>query len=449
MRTGRMSGRLRRAGAVALNVALTAMLATGMTVPAGAASTRLDSAFGDDGKVVVDPPRDAGELPAAQEVLPDGKILVAGTAFPATGAAFMLLRFDADGFPDPSFGDGGRVWTDLATVSTPLKGAVTEDFVAVGSSGIYDLAVLPDGRFVVAGYTYGGSSIAFALARYLPDGTLDPSFGSEGIVFTDLDPLADDVATSLVVEDDGGILAAGRSGERAVVARYHADGTPDESFGSEGVATTDEMLVVLAAAADPSGRVLVAGQSGTPGGPFDLAVGRFLPDGTLDASFGDDGGVIVTDLGPTGEWLAFATLDGDGRLVVAGTSGASFVLLRYTEAGRRDPAFGDEGVVTSGPRIGWARSVSHLPDGRLVVAGGHLNGSERDVAVCRYLPDGTLDATFGAKGVLSTDVVPVRHDEGTAASLQPDGKLVVTGTSFDPENIHPLVVLVRYDDVGS
>jgi uncharacterized delta-60 repeat protein len=364
----------------------------------------------------------------------------------------MALRFEADGSLDASFGEGGRVWTDLATLSTPLAGRVSEG-VAAGVSGASALAVTPDGRFILGGYTGTAATTEAALVRYTADGKVDPSFGSAGVVVTDFGGVGADVVSALALAPGGRIVATGSSGDRLAMARYHpGGGALDASFGPEGIVLSDGMLNGLSAAVDSTGRVLVAGQSGKPGGPFDLAVARFRVDGVPDASFGT-GGFARTDLGASGEFPRALLPEADGGVLVAGTSGAGFVLLRHLADGRRDPSFGDRGAVTSGPSIGWARSIERLPDGRLVVAGARLHvipdrqDAEREVAVCRYLADGTLDPSFGTDGVVGTDVVTSRHDDGVAAGLHPDGRLTITATSFDAENIHPYVVLVRYGDV--
>lgn len=432
---------------------LVAVTAAGADPAAATTGADLDSTFGDSGKVVVDPPPGGGERPAAQVILPDGKILVAGTGFPARGGSvFMALRFGPDGSLDQTFGDRGRVWTDLATVSAPSGGRV-HDGIAVGVSGASALAVAPDGRFVLGGYTGTLATAEAALVRYRPDGTLDPSFGADGVVVTDFGGLGSDVVSALTLMPGGRIVATGSSGDRMALARYHPGGGLDTSFGPEGVVLSGGMLNGLSAAVDADGRLLVAGQSGRPGGPFDLAVARYHRDGVPDASFGT-GGFARTDLGASGEFPRALLLEPDGGLLVAGTSGAGFVLLRHLADGRRDPGFGTGGVVTSGPSVGWARSIERLPDRRIVVAGALLaepplgrDSAEREVAVCRYLADGTLDGSFGTDGIVGTDLVASRHDDGVAASLHPDGRLTITATSFDAENTHPYVVLVRYGDV--
>ena len=413
--------------------------------PAGA----LDPEFGKGGKVLVVPPTDAGEWPGAQAVQPDGKIVVAGTAAPArNGYAIMLLRFLPDGTLDPAFGAGGRVWSDLVTLDTPLKGAVAGD-VALGSSSATAVALQPDGRIVVGGSTQSGASTAFAVLRYLPDGRPDESFGSGGLTVTDFDQSTNDGVGGLTLLPDGRILAAGAGGGAAALARYRPDGELDPTFGPDknGMVTTRNrgLLNVLGLSVEPGGKLLVAGQAGTSGGPFDFGVARFSGDGVLDDSFGDRG-LVATDVGSTGEWAAGVASGPGDTVIAAGASGSTFALSRYLADGRLDKAFGAGGITKAGPDLGGAHDLVQLADGRLLLVGERLVGETREVTVARYRPDGALDPTFGEGGAIGTDVSPV-HDDGVDAELYPGNRLVVAGTALDQENTHPRVLLVRYTAV--
>jgi uncharacterized delta-60 repeat protein len=419
----------------------------GPAAAAPAASGALDPGFGQGGKVLVKPPGDAGEWPGGEAVQPDGAVVVVGTAAPArNGYAFLLLRFLPDGRLDPAFGAGGRVWSDLVTLATPVKGAVTGD-VALGSSSASAVVVQPDGRIVVGGSTQSGASTAFAVIRYLPDGRPDPAFGSDGLALTDFDPATNDSVTALALLPDGRILAAGAAGDAVGLARYLPDGRLDPSFGPAGngtVTTAQGLLNALALAVEPGGKLLVAGQAGTAGGPFDFGVARYSRDGVLDPTFGNQG-VVRTDLGSTGEWASGVASGPGGTVVVTGASGSTFTLLRYLPDGQLDPHFGTGGVSKAGPDLGGAHAMVQLADGRLILVGEQVAGDFREVAVARYRPEGALDSGFGG-GVIGTDVSP-GHDDGTAAALYPGDRLVVAGTSLDQNNLHPGVFLLRYTSV--
>jgi uncharacterized delta-60 repeat protein len=392
--------------------------------------------------VVVPPPEGAGEVAAAVATLPGGGLLVAGTALPsAGGTAALLLRFRPDGRLDPAFGSGGRVWTDQAAAVDPALEVPRDP--AVGDLAVFALAVAADGGIVTGGLAERGAGSGFALLRHLPDGRLDRRFGSGGLVVTDRGIAAGASVSALALRPDGTIVAAGNAGDRAVLARYLPDGRPDPSFGREGSLIVGAGLIsAWALELDERGRMVVAGQGGVVGGPYDVAVARFLPDGSPDPSFGGDG-VVTTDFGSTGERAAAVALQPDGSVVAAGSSGASFAVVRYLADGTQDSAFGQGGVVTAGPGIGAGQALVAGPDGRLVVAGGEVTPDRgRQVAVAHYRPGGDLET------LVTTDVVPGRPEEAWAAVRQGDGKLVVAGGSFTGEyswEAGPAsVILVRY-----
>ena len=200
---------------------------------------------------------------------------------------WALARYDTDGTLDSTFGGDGRVTTDISA-----KRYVSDEATAV--------AIQPDGRIVVAGSSCCGyrpaSDSDFTLARYNDDGTLDSSFGIEGMVTTDLGSIYETIS-SIAILGDGKIVAVGRSGYDLAVVRYNDDGSLDTSFGSEGKVTThfggySAEAAALAIQAD--GEIVAAGIwtiGCYPGGhcPSEFALARFNADGSLDTSFGEDG----------------------------------------------------------------------------------------------------------------------------------------------------------------
>ncbi len=291
---------------------------------------------------------------------------------------FALTRYLADGNLDTSFGSGGKVTTDM--------GGNKNDF---GSA----LALQPDGKLVAAGYS---DSFNFALVRYLADGNLDTSFGSDGKVTTNFG--ANGAGKALVLQPDGFIVVAGYSNGDFALARYLADGSLDPSFGTGGSVTTDfgSDDEGKSVALQPDGRIVVAGYSN---GNFALA--RYLADGSLDPSFGN-GGIVTTDFG-AGDVGQSVTLQPDGRIVVAGYSYIGYgnddiALARYLADGSLDPSFGTGGIVTTDfGSDDEGKSVALQPDGRIVVAGirADSNSHNPDFALVRYRTDGLLESHFG------------------------------------------------------
>jgi uncharacterized delta-60 repeat protein len=266
-------------------------------------------------------------------------------------------------------------------------------------------------------------------------GDLDPSFGTGGKVTTDLTG-SEDNANGLVIQPDGKLVAAGGAGPGTSrdfgLARYRRNGTLDPSFGTGGLVTTDFFGFTDAAQAlvrQPDGKLVAAGAAfSTDTFNFDFALARYHPNGTLDASFGT-GGKVTTDLTGGGEDVAFAlALQADGNLVAAGGRGGDFALTRYHTDGTLDTSFGTGGKVTTdfvgGDDIVFALAVR--PHGKLVAAGRAFTGASEDYALARYQPNGTPDPTFGSGGKVTTDFNG-GFDQALDLVVQTDGKLVTAG----------------------
>jgi uncharacterized delta-60 repeat protein len=193
-----------------------------------------------------------------------------------------------------------------------------------------------DGSIVAAGHTSTSSSFFhFALARYHADGSLDPSFGTGGLVMTNFGQLDD--ARGLALQSDGKLVAAGsyQNGTKVDVAlaRYNPDGSLDPSFGSAGQVTTDLGGLNQSAGAvvvQPDGRLVAAGVY-APTGPSQFFLARYNTDGSLDTTFGQSG-LVLTNLSPSANSGADAlALLSDGTLVAAGDGNNEFALARYLD----------------------------------------------------------------------------------------------------------------------
>ncbi len=366
----------------------------------------LDPTFGDGGAVLNGTIR-KGLAIALQS---DGKIVVVAEG---SSPDFVVFRFDGDGDPDPGFGTGGQVTTNFGPGSNEQANAVV---------------VQSDGRIVVGGYSGADFDPAnAALARYLADGTLDPSFGTGGLVTTDFGAVSAEIR-ALALQSDGKIVAAGRVGDDFLVLRYLADGTLDPGFGTGGIAITDfagDFDYARGLALQSDGRIVVAGYTTTGGVDNDFALARYDADGALDATFGT-GGLVTTDLGGTGsgDFGHAVALQANGRIVVSGDSGDSFGLARYDTDGGLDASFGGGGIVVAAFPNSRSRAVAVDPSGG-IVAGGFVDSR---FGVARFLVDGSLDASFGSAG-LALQEIGISADVAGSVALQPDGKIVILGTA--------------------
>jgi uncharacterized delta-60 repeat protein len=293
----------------------------------------------------------------------------------------------------------------------------------------------------------GESGGTFALARYEPDGTPDPSFGGGSVTV----PVSagGDEARGVAVEPDGEVVAVGTADGRSLfaVVRTETDGDPDPTFGVGGVATLDisgGFDVANGVALQPDGKIVVAGSAGTNRPRF--VVARLLTDGTPDPAFGTDG-IVRTPFGIWGVARAVAIQD-DGSIVVAGGNGRGWALARYTDDGGLDPTFEGDGKVTA-PLFGDAFALTVQPDDRIVAAGAY---DFYRFAVARFTRRGHLDRTFSDDGLRTTDVGYGSEQIATGVAVQHDGRIVVTGTAGPHEFVEPIAprfALVRYRANGA
>ena len=394
-------------------VAAILALHTPESAPAPPRAGDLDPAFNAGGTVTTDF-AGAGDAAAGVAIQPDGRIVVAG----GSGTDFGLIRYRPDGTLDQDFGTDGRVSTDFAA----------------GIDTAQAIALQPDGKIIAAGTAYEAGNDNFAVARYLPDGSLDTSFDTDGKVSTDFTGGADG-ANSVAIQPDGKIIAAGAAsvgtGADFGVTRYHANGSLDRTFGSGGRVSTDIRTAFSEAfgvSIQRDGKIVAVGQVSV--GSSDVALVRYLRNGLLDSRFGS-GGIVTTDLGSFEQARAVA-LQPDGRIVVAGltfTPGVDFAIARYLIDGALDPGFADGGTARTdfAGSNDEALAVAIQRDGKIVAAGVAGSGAAHlDFGVARYLPNGAPDAGFGGHGKVTTDIGG-DIDTANAVAIQPNGKIVAAG----------------------
>lgn len=365
---------------------------------------------------------------------------------------------------DPTFGTGGVVLTDF-------DGATGE------ASAV---AVQSDGKLLVGGRRdFGGASSSFALARYQSNGQLDSTFSDQGLLFFDGQAQSRNIE-DIAIQADGKIVVVGGDGSDFVVYRFNGDGspddgletdtTPDNSFGAfgsmridfSGFADTPYAVSIYPASSGAlAGKIIVAGETilnGTASSPHAFGLVRLNGDGTVDATFGDNG-KAVTELSADSRAYAqdVLVLPG-GEVVAAGftqpltNNAAQVAVIQYTTAGNLDTRFSGDGKFVSS--LGFSRSyaaaVARQPDGKLVLAGGAqatTNFTTQNFLVARLTSAGDLDPSFGTAGVVSTDFAG-NSDGASEVAIQSDGRIVVGGgTVFAPGDFG--FGLVRYQSSGS
>jgi uncharacterized delta-60 repeat protein len=387
----------------------------------------------------------------------DGKIIVVGHAGDAW-CDFAVDRYKTDGTLDTaSFNNGGAT---PGVVNTSFYGDIAgngaqANAVAIDSSG---------NIVVAGGANRGlDAAWFFALARYnSSDGLLDASFGTSPVPGTVMTQIAasplDDRIYAIAIQPDGKIVVAGYSNDGAknifAVVRYTSAGLNDGSFGTGGIVTYafgthDSVANAIAIQAD--GKIVVGGYSGTAR-VFTL-MRLSGTDGSLDTSFGGTG-IVTTAIGTADDEINALSLQSDGKIVAVGYSQGSsgqdsFAVARYTTAGVLDTTFSSTGtpagtVTTAiGTNTDIATAAAIDSSGRIVTAGYTWTGSTFEFALVRYNADGSIDTSFGTGGKLTTQVGTTRS-MAYAIALQSDGKIVAGGFSKDVTDIYDYFTLVRY-----
>jgi uncharacterized delta-60 repeat protein len=383
----------------------------------------LDNSFDADGKLLINV-NAVGNRANAVAIQPDGKIVVGGSLRETTTSVtdFVLVRLNADGSPDNGFDGDGKLITKFGTTSSTIAA----------------LSLQTDGKIVAAGNSNAGVARDVALARYNPDGSPDNSFDLDGVLTTNI---GDDFAFDVELQADGKIVVAGQTLIGATPSidflsiRYNADGSLDNSFDGDGKVTThiapgqDRASAVLI---QPDGKIVLAGHnSDIP--DSDIALARYLPNGTLDASFSGDG-IAVIELANSADIIIDTALQADGKIVAVGYSfgglNQELTLARYNADGTLDAAFGNQGsvIIAFAGFSTYGNEVVIQPDGKILVTATTYGIIDGKFIIVRYNADGSLDTSFGTAGI-SMVQVGLTSDLLYALALQPDGKIIAGGSS--------------------
>ncbi len=321
----------------------------------------LDASFSGDGRTQTN----FGASDGANDVVLQGNtIVVVGHTIEQEGhfGAFALARYNPNGSLETSFSGDGKQTTDFGVGCCDQANGV---------------AIQANGRIVAVGTPGAG----FALARYNFNGSLDTSFSGDGKQTTSLGG----VANGVVLQSDGRIVVVGGGGSgNFELARYNPNGLLDPSFSGDGRQTTNfgEFDLARGVALHGNGKIVAVGGAG---GDFGLA--RYNPGGSLDTSFSGDGRQTTDFLFGAGDSATDMAIHADGRIVAVGlasggATGQDFALARYNTNGSLDPSFsGDGRKRTSFGAFDIANGVALQGDGR-IVAVGDGNG---EFALARYL----------------------------------------------------------------
>jgi len=384
----------------------------------------LDTSFGDAGIVVTDIENnhDMGWYLARQA---DGKIIVSGATSPdANNFNSILIRYLNDGTLDTSFG---------------TNGVVTQDYVSwYNDQGFLSLDNV--GNILTAGIVYQNSNTYFNIARYLENGQLDYSFGTDGIVSLQ------GVYNMMLLSDGSFLLLRFTASDEISISHYLNDGTLDNLFGINGIAVSNffgESFSIRETKDDGQGNIFVLGTRDNNANA-DIILMKFQPDGYLDTNFGNNGMTIknIDAMNPMNFSTASLDFTNDNKIVIAGSCGACLDLfepvvrpyfLRYLNDGSPDSDFGSNGTVLlpiSGLRIS---QLMIQENQRMLVSGEFLDCFEGSYyVISRYFPGGTPDNSF------SGDLFDFEY---VNSILQEDGKILSVGNTWWYSGMTDIVVL--------
>jgi uncharacterized delta-60 repeat protein len=433
---------------------LLSFLCTSHVISAQVSGT-LDLTFGTNGRVTT-PVSQGSDFANVIVVQADNKILVAGRyqQKPLPGTIFIdsvyseLVRYNPNGTIDNTFGTNGK-----ATLPNNIS----------DSNDAWAMTVQNDGKILVAGY---GGLGGFFIARFTTNGALDLTFNGNGIVkkfFRSSQNLSpdSDVIYSILVQNDGKIIVAGRTIEFSAVnsliglARFNADGSFDVSFGNQGrvikQVNANKSIDIRSISLQSNNKILIAGyQFVNVFGNVtqrDMVILRYNSIGIIDSSFANNG-VLVT---PNCDAFSIKVLSND-KIVVGGSvdidtiqKTKAFALFQYTTNGILDNTFGTNGKVVSEIRNNcFATDMIVQKDNKILLAGAGPNTvNNSDFIMARYNVNGSFDNSFGTNGQ-SVIIAADYWLEYFRMALQNDGKIVVSHT-YNSANKYNFVVS-RYNN---
>jgi uncharacterized delta-60 repeat protein len=406
--------RLRLLSAVIALIAASALpVATaGATTPG---SGSLYTSFGKGGFAVE--PQGSESIGVESAVQADGKIVVVGESTINGTADMIATRLNANGTPDSSFGSGG--WAVI-----PIGKSAQGNAIAFQSDG--DIVLAGAGRDPVTG------TIALAVARLTPDGVLDPSFGDGGVATVPVG--SDAMANGVVVQGDGKIVVSGTAltdHNHFVAARLNSDGTIDTSFGSNGVSLLTQAIASdWGLAIQTNGELVLGGDAADSAGNLAYMVARLQTNGNLDTGFGQ-GGIVIVPIGTYAAGLA-VTLQSDGKILLTGNAidtNRVVATVRFNTDGTLDSSFGQDGIATF---RGTGANAVTMEGTQILLAGPGA------VAI-RLNPTGTVDTTFGKRGFVS--VATGTGDAANGITVDPlDNTILLAGVATVKRHVDLTVI---------
>jgi uncharacterized delta-60 repeat protein len=382
-----------------------------------AQSGSFDSSFGVAGKVTYcfNPGSSYVNVDAGFQT--SGKIVTYNDNYSIVGAS--LIRWNSNGTLDTTFGVNGFV---NFIQSGPFIN---------GGQAARQMIIQPDDKIIIMGSQQNNTyPNGYWIARLLPNGALDATFSGTG--YRDLSfGTLQDRGRCIALQPDGKILIGGTSGNAAeffTVARLNSNGSLDTAFGTNGVVQTAFSSLQSFAekiAVQPDGKIVVGGSTADPLRANEFALIRYQSNGSIDTTFGTNGKVI-SSISPYSDVIGDIVIEPSGKILTAGVysseSSPRMCMVRYLANGSMDTTFGQNGLVIHPDYFTKYCNIARQIDGRILLAGGFTGVY---FLTTRYNANGTKDLSFGING--EVNLFPTLYGYTAKVLLQPDNKIVVTG----------------------
>jgi uncharacterized delta-60 repeat protein len=355
----------------------------------------------------------------------------------ASACVFALGATSAQALPgelDTTFGNGGTLLQSLSEVGT-------------GGDWLSDAALQADGKIVAVGYTQILAYSTPVIARFLPNGTLDPSFGGgDGLVVPDYGSTQD--ARAVAIQANGRIVVAGTSGGGEFrISRFLTDGSIDPEFFSSAGTRSKAITGGTAAIPDSiviqeTGHIIVGGKSKIGDDVF--AIMGLDTDGSDAPGFGTANATSWTSIGASDDRLQRLMLQSNDKIVAVGTANGAtnqVAVARFTKDGLLDTTFNSptgKRLTTFSAGLGGADGALQEDDS-IVVAGQTSVAGVQKMGLTRINSNGSLDNGFGTSGLVTLNLPTRAFAE--AVVIQPDDKIVAGGSIYDSD-------VPPYEDFG-
>lgn len=374
----------------------------------------LDTGFGSGG-IVITPNGYANCV----KIQTNGKIIIGGTD---SNDIVTTVRYNKDGTTDSLFGSNGIVKT----------------YLSIDGSRIYASSLMHEDKILLAGVTdiYTNNPLS-VLVRYDSIGNLDNTFGNNGVVLHDVTSESEYIS-KIIVQPDEKILVSGYTLSKGFIFRCQSNGDIDNTFGINGNIFPDPFFFISSMLLQVDGKFVITGNSiSIPS--TQIAVARFNSDGSPDSSFGADG-IVLTSIGTHLQSINSLALQDDGKIILAGEhlgiNGETLedVLVRYNIDGSLDNEFGVGGIVRFIPygEFNYMVNMGLLDNGKILMSGCAILdaiGSFRSgMFLMRFIQNGNIDSTFGNQGFFITPP-DLELITGREFAIQNDNKIILTGNS--------------------